>query len=48
MPEQNKQRSAYVIIEGSDSPLAALGYAAPYAFANVLLTVCGSLIVNLM
>ncbi|MDP2913354.1 MAG: aspartate-alanine antiporter [Candidatus Omnitrophota bacterium] len=40
--------SLNVIIEVSNSPLAVLGYAAPYAFANVLLTVCGALIVNLM
>ena len=31
---------------GSSTP--ALGYAAPYAFANVLLTVGGSLIVNIV
>jgi len=44
----NCTASLNVIIEVSDSPLAVLGYAAPYAFANVLLTVCGSLIINLM
>lgn len=36
------------VIEASGSPLAVLGYAAPYAFANVILTVWGSLIINLM
>lgn len=44
----NCTASLNVIIEEADSPLAVLGYAAPYAFANVLLTVCGSLIINLM
>ncbi|MBN1527128.1 MAG: aspartate-alanine antiporter [Candidatus Omnitrophica bacterium] len=44
----NCTASLNVIIEASGSPLAVLGYAAPYAFANVLLTVWGSLIVNLM
>lgn len=44
----NCTASLNVIIEVSNSPLAVLGYAAPYAFANVLLTVWGSLIVNLM
>ena len=44
----NCTASLNVIIEESDSSLAVLGYAAPYAFANVLLTVCGSLIINLI
>ncbi|MDD5495944.1 MAG: aspartate-alanine antiporter [Candidatus Omnitrophica bacterium] len=44
----NCTASLNAIIEASGSPLAVLGYAAPYAFANVLLTVWGSLIVNLM
>jgi putative transport protein len=44
----NCTASLNVIIEVSESPLAVLGYAAPYAFANVLLTVWGSLIVNMM
>lgn len=44
----NCTASLNVIIEVSQSPLAVLGYAAPYAFANVLLTVWGSLIVNLV
>jgi putative transport protein len=34
--------------EDSDSSMPAIGYAIPFAFANVLLTVCGTLIVNLM
>lgn len=34
--------------EDSDSTMPAIGYAIPFAFANVLLTVCGTLIVNLM
>ncbi|MDD5072573.1 MAG: aspartate-alanine antiporter [Candidatus Omnitrophica bacterium] len=44
----NCTASLNVVIEASGSPLAVLGYAAPYAFANVLLTVWGTLIVNLM
>lgn len=44
----NCTASLNAIIEASGSPLAVLGYAAPYAFSNVLLTVLGSLIVNLM
>ena len=44
----NCTASLNVVIEVSHSPLAVLGYAAPYAFANVLLTVFGSLIVNIM
>ncbi len=34
--------------EDADSTMPALGYAIPYAFGNVLLTICGSLMVNLM
>ena len=37
-----------MIIERAGSSLPVLGYAVSYAFANVLLTVWGSLIVNLM
>ncbi|MDD5633721.1 MAG: aspartate-alanine antiporter [Candidatus Omnitrophica bacterium] len=44
----NCTASLNAIIEASGSPLAVLGYAAPYAFANVLLTVWGSLIVSMM
>ncbi len=44
----NCTASLNVVIEASGSPLAVLGYAAPYAFANVLLTVWGTIIVNLM
>ncbi|MFA5499992.1 MAG: aspartate-alanine antiporter [Candidatus Omnitrophota bacterium] len=44
----NCTASLNAIIEASGSPLAVLGYAAPYAFANVILTVWGSLIVNIM
>ena len=44
----NCTASLNAIIEESDSSLPVLGYAAPYAFANVLLTVWGSVIVNLM
>ncbi|HNQ88787.1 MAG TPA: TrkA C-terminal domain-containing protein [Verrucomicrobiota bacterium] len=34
--------------EDAESATPALGFAAPYAFANVLLTVMGSIIINLM
>jgi putative transport protein len=34
--------------EETDSPMLSLSFAAPFAFANVLLTVLGSLIINLM
>jgi len=34
--------------DDAESSTPALGYAAPYAFANVFITVCGSLIINLM
>ncbi|MFA5499934.1 MAG: aspartate-alanine antiporter [Candidatus Omnitrophota bacterium] len=44
----NCTASLNAIIEASGSPLAVLGYAAPYAFANVILTVWGTLIVSLM
>jgi putative transport protein len=44
----NNTASLNVIIEESNSSLPVLGYAAPYAFANVLLTVWGSVIINLM
>jgi putative transport protein len=44
----NCTASLNAIIEASGSPLAVLGYAAPYAFANVLLTVWGTLIVSMM
>ncbi len=44
----NCTASLNAIIEVSESSLPVLGYAAPYAFANVLLTVWGSLIVNLI
>jgi putative transport protein len=44
----NCTASLNVVVEVSESPLAVLGYAAPYAFANVLLTVGGSLIVSLL
>jgi len=44
----NCTASLNAIIEASGSPLAVLGYAAPYAFANVILTVWGSIIVNVM
>ncbi|MBU0605417.1 MAG: aspartate-alanine antiporter [Candidatus Omnitrophica bacterium] len=45
----NCTASLNVIIEASGgSPLAVLGYAAPYAFANVILTVWGSLIIGLI
>ena len=36
------------LIEDSESPAAALGYAVPYAFANVLLTIFGSVVVHAM
>lgn len=36
------------LTEDSGSPVAALGYAVPYAFANVLLTIFGSVIVHAM
>jgi len=44
----NCTASLNVIMEVSESPLPVLGYAAPYAFANVLLTVWGTIIVNIM
>ena len=44
----NCTASLNAITEEADSPLPVLGYAAPYAFANVLLTVWGSVIVNVM
>jgi putative transport protein len=34
--------------EDADSTTPAIGYAIPFAFANVLLTICGTLMVNLM
>ncbi|HPQ81318.1 MAG TPA: aspartate-alanine antiporter, partial [bacterium] len=36
------------LTEDSGSPIAALGYAVPYAFANVLLTIFGSVVVHAM
>jgi len=44
----NCTASLNAIMEASSSSLPVLGYAAPYAFANVLLTVWGTLIVNIM
>ncbi|MFA4981450.1 MAG: aspartate-alanine antiporter [Candidatus Omnitrophota bacterium] len=44
----NCTASLNAIIEASGSPLAVLGYAAPYAFANVILTVWGTIIVSMM
>jgi len=44
----NNTASLNAIIEEADSSLPVLGYAAPYAFANVLLTVWGSVIINMM
>ncbi|PIR16856.1 MAG: aspartate-alanine antiporter [Deltaproteobacteria bacterium CG11_big_fil_rev_8_21_14_0_20_49_13] len=43
----NCTASLNAIIEESESSLPVLGYAAPYAFANVLLTVWGSVIINI-
>lgn len=34
--------------EEADSSTPALGYSVPYAFGNVLLTICGTIIVNVM
>ena len=34
--------------EEAESSMPVLGYAAPYAFGNVLLTIWGSVIVNVM
>ncbi|MDD5704203.1 MAG: hypothetical protein PHU23_19385, partial [Dehalococcoidales bacterium] len=34
--------------EDADSTAPALGYAVPYAFSNVILTVFGSVIINVM
>jgi putative transport protein len=34
--------------EGADSPAPTLGYAVPYAFGNVLLTIWGTIIIHLM
>jgi len=42
----NCTASLNAIMEEADSPLPVLGYAAPYAFANVFLTVWGSVIIN--
>jgi putative transport protein len=36
------------LAEDADSSTPALGFAAPFAFANVFLTIMGSIIVNLM
>ncbi|MDQ7826916.1 MAG: aspartate-alanine antiporter [Candidatus Eremiobacteraeota bacterium] len=36
------------IQDDAESSTPALGFAAPYAFANVFITVCGSLIINIM
>ena len=44
----NCTASLNAIIEASGSPLAVLGYAAPYAFANVILTVWGTIIISMM
>ena len=44
----NNTASLNVMIEEADSPTPVLGYAAPYAFANVLLTVWGSVIINVI
>lgn len=44
----NNTASLNAVIEEADSSLPVLGYAAPYAFANVLLTVWGSVIINVM
>ena len=34
--------------EDANSTMPAIGYAVPYAFGNVLLTIWGSVIVNIM
>jgi uncharacterized transporter YbjL len=34
--------------EEAESPMLVLGFAAPFAFANVFLTIMGSIIINLM
>ena len=34
--------------EEAESTMPSIGYAAPYAFGNVLLTIWGSVIINVM
>jgi len=44
----NNTASLNAVMEEANSSLPVLGYAAPYAFANVLLTVWGSVIINVI
>ncbi len=45
---RNLTAALLTLQEEAESSTPILGYAAPYAVANVVLTVCGSLIVNIM